>query len=125
MEKFNYTITVEAPSKKIADMLIDHICKDNIDVVQLVKQNQEKVKESRILHEAIQNLFKDFGTEQEGKKKSPEPEIKKPTQKENFLKGLMEFEKVIQIIERCVNDETALDRIAQLLGIKTQKTTHE
>jgi len=98
MEKFNYTITVEAPSKKIADMLMDFICKDNIDVVQLIKAQE---------------------------KKSPEPEIKKPTQKENFLNGLMEFEKVIQIIERCVNDETALDRIAQFLGIKTQKHTHE
>lgn len=103
MEKFNYKITVEAPSKKIADMLMEHICKDNIDLLQLITESEE--------------VFK--------KAPAPEPEIKKPSEKENFLKGLMQFERVIQIIERCVTDETALDRIAQVLGIKTQKPTHE
>jgi len=101
MERFNYKISIEAPNKEIADMLIDFICKDNIEVLQMMKHAEEK-KETKI----------------------KEPEIPKPNEKEKFLKGLMEFEKVIQIIERCVSDETALDRIAKMLGInvKPEKT---
>lgn len=57
------------------------------------------------------------------KEKIKEPEIPKPNEKEKFLKGLMEFEKVIQIIERCVSDETALDRIAKMLGINVKPET--
>jgi hypothetical protein len=82
-------------------MLIDFVCKDNIEVLQMMKHTEEK-KETKI----------------------KEPEFPKPNEKENFLKGLMEFEKVIQIIERCVSDETVLDRIAKMLGInvKPEKT---
>ncbi len=92
MEKFNYTVTVEAPSKEIADLLINCICRDNIEILQLFKQPE---------------------------KKTPEPQIQQQKEKEKFLSGLMKFEKVIQIIERCVNDETAIDRIASLLGIQS------
>jgi len=100
MERFNYKISIEAPNREIADMLIDFICKDNIEVLQMMKHNASE--ETKI----------------------KEPEFPKPNEKEKFLKGLMEFEKVIQIIERCVSDETALDRIAKMLGVnvKPEKT---
>ena len=61
------------------------------------------------------------------KEKVEEPEIPKQTEKEKVLKGIKDFEKVLQIIERCITDETALDRIAQMFGIivKPEKTKHE
>ena len=99
MERFNYKVSIEAPSKEIADMLINFICKDNIEVLQMMKHStaeEQKIKE---------------------------PEFPKQSEKEKFLKGLFEFEKVIQIIEKCVSDETALDRIAQMLGIKVKPET--
>ena len=100
MERFNYKISIEAPSKEIADMLIDFICKDNIDILQMTKHN----------------------TAEETKVK--EPEFPNPqAQKETFLKGIREFEKVIQIIERCVSDENALDQIAKMFGIKVKPET--
>ena len=96
MERFNYKVSIEAPSKEIADMLINFICKDNIEVLQMMKHStaeEQKIKE---------------------------PEFPKQSEKEKFLKGLFEFEKVIQIIEKCVSDETALDRIAKMLGINVK-----
>lgn len=42
MEKFNYKVTIEAPSKEIADMLMNFICKDNIEIIQLFKGADEK-----------------------------------------------------------------------------------
>lgn len=98
MQKFNYTITVEAPSKEIADMLMDHICKENIGLLEMLSR----------LH---------------AKDKIKQPEPPKPSDKEKFLSGIKQFEKVIQIIERCVMDDTALDRIAQTLGINVQPET--
>lgn len=101
MEKFNYTVTVEAPSKEIANMLMDFICKDNIGILQLLKQA--------------------------GEKKTPEPKVQQEKEKEKLLSGLAQFEKVIQIIERCINDETTIDQIVRFLGINVQpqKTTQE
>ena len=101
MQKFNYTVSVEAPSKEIADMLMDFICKDNIEILELLK-NAEQKKETKI----------------------KEPEAPKP-EKEKFLSGIRQFEKVIQIIERCVMDETALDRIAQMFGINVKPETEK
>ena len=100
MERFNYQISIEAPNKRIADMLMDFICKDNIEVLQMINHAEEK-KETKV----------------------KEPEFQKANEKENFLKGLKEFEKVIQIIERCVSDETALDRISQMFGINVKPET--
>ena len=87
MEKFNYTLSIVAPSKEIADMLMQHICKENIDFIELMKTEQR---------------------------------LKEKIQKEKFLQAISQFEKVIQIIDHCVNDESAIDKIAQLLGIKLQ-----
>jgi hypothetical protein len=55
------------------------------------------------------------------KEKQPEPA--KENEKEKFLKGIRQFEKVIQIVERCIMDETAIDRIARTLGIIVQPET--
>lgn len=100
MEKFNYNVSIEAPNRQIADMLMDFICKDNIEILEVLKRAEQK-KETKI----------------------EEPEISQPTEKEKFLKGIKDFEKVIQIIERCVMDETALDRIAKMFGINVKPET--
>jgi hypothetical protein len=34
MEKFNYRISIEAPSREVADMLMDFICKENIGLLE-------------------------------------------------------------------------------------------
>ncbi len=50
---------------------------------------------------------------------------KEQTEKEKFLNGMKEFEKVIKIIERCVADETALDQIAKMFGIEVKPQTEK
>lgn len=99
MEKFNYKINIEAPSKETADLLMDYICKDKIGLVEMLMDHHGK---------------------QSKEEKIKQPEPPKPSDKEKFLSGIRQFEKVIQIIERCVMDETALDRIAAILGINVQ-----
>ncbi|MCC7303077.1 MAG: hypothetical protein IT233_10590 [Bacteroidia bacterium] len=98
MQKFNYTITIEAPSREIAEMLMEHICKENIELLELLsrKYGQEKIKE---------------------------PEFPKHDPKENLVKGFRQFEKVMGIIEKCVTDETNIDVIAELLGVNVKPKT--
>jgi hypothetical protein len=95
MKKFNYEITIEAPSKELAEIIMRIICAQNEGVIESVKEklSQEEIKP---------------------------PPISPKAGKEDFLKGIVQVEKVIHIIKHCVQDETALDRIAQLLGIKVQ-----
>lgn len=100
MEKFNYRISIEASSKEVADMLMDFICKDNIGLLEVLNRNHA-----------------------EEKKETKQPEPQKENEKEKFLKGIRQFEKVIQIVERCIMDETAIDRIARTLGIIVQPET--
>jgi hypothetical protein len=100
MQKFNYKVSIEAPSREIADMLMDFICKDNFEILQMMKQAEEK-KETKI----------------------NEPETTKQPEKEKFLKGIRQFETVIQIIERCVMDDSALDKIAKMFGIDVKPET--
>ena len=100
MEKFNYRVSIEAPNKQIADMLMDFICKDNIEILEILK-NAEQKSETKV----------------------KEPEMPKSNDKEKFLSGIKQFEKVIQIIERCIMDETALDQIAKMFGINVKPET--
>lgn len=98
MQKFNYTITIEAPSREIAEMLMEHICKENIGLLEVLSRihNQEKIKE---------------------------PEFPKSHTKENLVKGFRQFEKVMGIIEKCVMDEKNIDVIAELLGVIVKPQT--
>ena len=95
MEKFTYQISIEAPSREIADLVMDSICKENSEILNLMKATDEAVK--RISKEKIE---------------TPEK-----TGKEKFLEGLKEFQMVLQIVEKCVADKDAIKGIAQLLGI--------
>lgn len=92
MQKFNYTISIEAPSKEIAEMLMEYICKENVGLLEMLSSTSSR-KEPKM------------------------PEPPKPSEKEKFLKGIQQVETVIQIITQCMLDETALDRIAATLGI--------
>lgn len=98
MQKFNYTITIESPSKEIADMLMEHICKENIGLLEMLSG---------------------MGIP----KKTQMPEQPKADEKEKFLNGIRQVETVIQIITQCMLDETALDRIAAVLGINVKPQT--
>ena len=124
MKKFIYQISFFAKSNEDALEKLISFAKQTPNYFGARELNPQEVKEPNIhFNQAMNSLFDSFHADQERKKKSAlqEEEAKK------FMSGIQMVEKVIQIIDRCVNDETAIDRIAQLFGInvKPQKTTLE
>lgn len=104
MKKFNYQITIEAPGKEIANLIMKLICMDNAGVITEAKSENPSPENST--------------------EKKPESEISAQNKmKENALKGISDFEKVIHIIKCCVEDETLIDRLAQTLGFNNPSKT--
>lgn len=102
MKKFNYQLTIEAPGKEIADMIIKLICAENQGLITEAKSEVQPKQEEK-------------------KQEIPFPENKV---KENFMKGISEFEKIMHIIKCCVQDENLISEIAEMLGFdhKPEKT---
>ena len=102
MKKFNYQITIEAPGREIADLLMKLICKENTEVITEAKSENPSPENST-------EKKTEFSEENKGK--------------ENVLKGISDFEKVIHIIKCCVQDETLIDRMATTLGFNNNLKT--
>lgn len=100
MEKSKYQITIEGPDKEATEMLTDYLLRDKAGIVKTLADYHEKKSREK----------------QREQKQAAE-------EKEKFLSGIRQFEKVVQIIERCIADETAIDRIAEILGIPVQPET--
>lgn len=120
MEKFNYQISFYAEDEiesyeKLKKFLLTYF-RPYYRIKLLEPEQVIETDFDKLIEEIFAgNLLK--------KEKIKEPELPKQSEKEKILKSLMEFEKVIKIIERCVSDETALDRIAKLFGINVKPET--
>lgn len=93
MEKFNYTICIEAPNKEIAENLMRYYFRENQVSLAEVEAALKKQKEN-----------KDKGE----------------LEAEQFLRAICQFEKTLRIIDLCVNDPSLIDKIAEFLKINVQ-----
>ena len=105
MKKFNYQITLDAPSQEIADLVAKYIGIENEGLITSIKREEA----------SPENI---------SEKKSPEHSCAGNKEKENFLKGIFEFEKVLHIVKCCIQDNTLIDRLSKTLGFtnKSEKT---
>lgn len=102
MEKAKYKITIEGPDDEATQMLSDYLLRDKEGLTKTIADYHEKKRQ---------------GKENEQQQAASE--------KEKFLSGIRQFEKVIQIIQRCIEDESSIDTIAEILGIPVQPKATE
>jgi hypothetical protein len=118
MEKLNYQIAFYAEDEIEAYEQLKKFLLRNFPPYYRVKLLEaEEVIETEI-DKFFEELYGGLN-----KQKPKETEVPKETEKEKFLKDLMEFEKVIQIIGKCLSDETTIDRIAKMIGINVKPET--